>query len=149
MAAQEETRIIRELKVREYEDKDKDQIIDLWIDAGLFEPHQRALAENELHVAYHVPNGRVLIGELNGEAVASVYIAATGLTAWIWDLAVRPDLQGMHYGEVMLNRAEKWIKDQGIRRVMLLVLPQNEKVIGFYEREEYEKLEHIVMAKTL
>jgi len=49
----------------------------------------------------------------------------------------------------MVRHAEDWLADQGIRKVELMIRPENDAVREFYERVGYEVEPRMVMSRRL
>jgi ribosomal protein S18 acetylase RimI-like enzyme len=49
----------------------------------------------------------------------------------------------------MVRYAENWLAGKGIRKVELMIRPENDAVRGFYERVGYEVEPRLVMSRRL
>jgi ribosomal protein S18 acetylase RimI-like enzyme len=49
----------------------------------------------------------------------------------------------------MVRHAENWLAGQGIRKVELMIRPENDGVRAFYERVGYEVEPRLVMSRRL
>lgn len=149
MAAQQDFTALEGLNVREYQPKDRETVLRIWQDCNLFPDASGADAQNELTIAGLLSTGQIFVGECDGSIVSTVFVATTGVNAWIWDLAVEPQLQGFGYGVKMVSEAERWARLNGAHRMMLFVMPDNADVIGFYQKDGYSEMDVTVLSKPL
>tara|TARA_R110000868_G_scaffold3200_10_gene21138 strand:- start:1081 stop:1557 length:477 start_codon:yes stop_codon:yes gene_type:complete len=91
----------------------------------------------------------VLVGELEGEVVASVMVGHDGHRGAVYYVAVAPERQGTGLGRAVMAAAEDWLKARGVWKLNLMVRTGNEVALGFYEGLGYEESEVVVMAKRL
>jgi len=75
--------------------------------------------------------------EISGEACGTVPL-----------LAVSPSAQGMGVGQLLMNSAEVWARNQGYRLLHLEVFANNKKAHGFYQKLGF-KAETLHMIKPL
>jgi ribosomal protein S18 acetylase RimI-like enzyme len=75
--------------------------------------------------------------EISGEACGTVPL-----------LAVSPSAQGMGIGQLLMNAAEVWAKEQGYRLLHLEVFANNDNARGFYQKLGFQA-ETLHMIKAL
>jgi ribosomal protein S18 acetylase RimI-like enzyme len=128
-------------------DADVAAVVALWQVCGLTRPWNAPGAD--IAFARNGPNSAVLIGRDGGAIVASVIVGHDGHRGWVYYVAVDPDHRHKHYGRVMMNAAEDWLRQRGIQKLMLLVRSDNTEVKAFYQHLGYLEQERIVYAKWL
>jgi len=52
-------------------------------------------------------------------------------------------------GRAIMAAAEDWLRGQGVKKIMLMVRPDNAKVRAFYDRLGYATQERVIYAKWL
>ena len=119
------------MDVREATAADREKVVALWRAAGLVvdynppdDDFDRALAQSQ---------SAVLLGELDGELVASCMVGDDGHRGWVYYVSVNPKLRGEGFGRRIMAAATAWMQERGVRKALLMVRPNNGKVIGFYE----------------
>jgi ribosomal protein S18 acetylase RimI-like enzyme len=67
--------------------------------------------------------------------------AARANDAWILGLGVRPDVRKYGYGRALLDHCLARLRDDGVRRVLVTVKPENIAAIKLYESMGFKKKE--------
>lgn len=75
-----------------------------------------------------------LVGERDGEVVATCMVGYEGHRGWINLLAVKPSLQRTGLGRALMGEAERILTGVGCPKINLQVRSTNTKVIAFYEK---------------
>lgn len=121
--------------------------IALWDECGLLVPHNNPQEDIALFQA--APSARVLVAQLDEKIVGTVCVGHDGHRGWLYYLAV--SLAHRHQGiaKALLNRAEEWLSAQAIRKVQLMIRPDNQSVAAFYQKQGYQLTPRAVMAKWL
>ena len=138
-----------QLSIRSYSKQDQNSVIGLWQACGLFPLKSGSEPVNELVISSALPNGEILLGELEGDIVATVFVASTGINCWVWDLAVHPSYQNQGFGKEMLNQAENWARRHKAQRTMLFTSKKNSSLRNFYESMNYREVNHTVLSREL
>lgn len=124
-----------------------DAAIELWAACGLTLPWNDARSDLELALAG--PSSTVLAhhsGEppvLDGTAM----VGHDGHRAWVYYLAVAPNLQGRGLGRILMDAAERWARDQGLPKIQLMVRTDNNAVREFYAHLGYELQDVVVLGR--
>ncbi len=58
---------------------------------------------------------------------------------YIFSVAVRNKYRGMGYGSFLLEKTINYLKEQGIKEVMLTVSPENKKALNLYKKFEFKE----------
>ncbi|SKC49449.1 Ribosomal protein S18 acetylase RimI [Krasilnikoviella flava] len=136
-----------DVRFREAEDGDVEQLVALWEACGLTRPWN----DPRLDVAdaRSNPTSAVLVGVGEGGVVASAVVGYDGHRGWVYYLAVSPEAQRGGLGRAAMGAAEGWLRHQGVRKVRLMVRHGNERVLGFYDSLGYTDSECVVLGRDL
>lgn len=121
----------QDIKIRPFRVEDEEDVIDLWHRCGLVVPHNDPATDIALKMAFQ-PD-LFLVGEKEGRVVATVMAGYEGHRGWINYLAVSPDCQERGLGRLIMEEAEKALRQRGCPKINLQVRATNKKVIAFYE----------------
>ncbi|MGO4812961.1 GNAT family acetyltransferase [Cupriavidus sp. 2MCAB6] len=135
------------MQIRPYLAADEAAIIDLWQTCGLTRPWNdpkkdiaRKLTEQpELF----------LVGEVDGQPVASAMVGFDGHRGWVYYLAVHPDYQRRDHGRRLMAHAEQLLIERGCPKINLLVRTGNSRVIDFYRSLGYAQDDAVSLGKRL
>ena len=135
------------LLIRPYQASDEAAIIRLWKRCDL----TRSWNNPHLDIArkLKVNPELFLVGEIEGQVVASVMGGYEGHRGWINYLAVDPDWQGQGYGRAMMEAVETRLRALGCPKINLQVRTSNVDVIAFYEHIGYRMDDVVGMGKRL
>jgi ribosomal protein S18 acetylase RimI-like enzyme len=128
-------------------DADLADVVALWQACGLTRPWNDPAAD--IALARKGSNATVLIGRDDGALVATVLVGHDGHRGWVYYLAVSLDHRHKGYGRIMMDAAERWLRERGIEKLQLLVRPDNTTVKDFYQSLGYSIQERIIYAKWL
>lgn len=123
------------MTVRPYQEPDESQVVALWRACGLVVPWNDPHAEIRRKLT--VQRELFLVGEIDGQIVATVMAGYEGRRGWLNELAVAPDRQQQGLGRQMVETAELALVALGCPKVNLQVRASNHTVIAFYERLGY------------
>lgn len=119
------------MDVREATAADREKVVALWRAAGLVVDYNPP--DDDFDRALAQPQSAVLVGEEDGGLVASCMVGDDGHRGWVYYVSVDPGSKGGGYGRKIMDAAADWLKARGLRKAMLMVRPNNHKVIGFYD----------------
>jgi ribosomal protein S18 acetylase RimI-like enzyme len=129
------------------DDADIADVVALWHACGLTRPWNDPAAD--IALARKGSNATVLAGRDDGAIVATVMVGHDGHRGWVYYLAVAPDHRHKGYGRVMMQAAERWLRERGIEKLHLMVRPDNAAVKDFYQSLGYSMQERIIYARWL
>ncbi len=152
--------------IRDYGPRDRQAILDCCAELQDFE---RTLEDDRLpgpaiaekHLAYLLhqceeKTGKILVGLIEDRIMGYVcgwletafgeHFVPSGLTGYISDLMVRPELRGGGLGRALLGAAERFLRDRGAASLSLYTLARNARARAFYAAAGYRDYE-IVMIK--
>ncbi len=123
------------MKIRVFEKSDTEDTVVLWKKCGLttawndpYEDISRKLA---------VQPELFLVGELNGDIVATAMAGYDGHRGSVYYLAVEPELQGKGFGAELMCEIESILYSLGCPKLNLDVRTTNRSVASFYKRLGY------------
>jgi ribosomal protein S18 acetylase RimI-like enzyme len=129
------------MKIRPFQLSDQISVVDLWIKCGLAVSHNNPIRDIERKLM--VNPEWFLVGEIDGNVIATCMAGYEGHRGWINYLAVRPNLQGHGFGKMIVEHAEDMLKAAGCPKINLQVRSANQNVISFYESMGYRQ-DHVV-----
>jgi ribosomal protein S18 acetylase RimI-like enzyme len=129
------------VKIRPFQLPDQKSVVEIWIKCGLVVSHNNPIRDIERKL--RVNPEWFLVGEIDGDVIATCMAGFEGHRGWINYLAVRPDLQGHGFGKMIMERAEAMLKSAGCPKINLQIRSTNQDVIDFYESLGY-KLDPVV-----
>ncbi len=94
--------------------------------------------------AITVESTHFLVGELDGQIVASIIGAFDGWRGNIYRLAVHPDCRRNGYARALLEEVGKRFNRQGVKRITALVEKDHPWATGFWEAVGYKLDERMV-----
>jgi len=135
------------MKIRPYQPNDEEKVICLWTDCGLIAPHNNPLLDIKRKLS--VNPEWFLIGELDGEVIASCMAGYEGHRGWINYLAISPSHQKNGYAKEIMKKAEMLLRDAGCPKINLQIRATNQKVIAFYTSIGFKPDDVVSMGKRL
>ena len=135
------------LAIAPIDDADVADVVALWQACHLTRAWNDPAAD--IALARKGSNATVLIGRDHGLIVATVLVGHDGHRGWVYYLAVHPDHRHKGYGRIMMDAAERWLREAGIEKLQLLVRPDNKSVKNFYQSLGYSEQERVIYAKWL
>ena len=141
------TTAVQTLAIAPIDDADVADVVALWQTCGLTRPWNDPAAD--IALARNGSNAAVLIGRDDHAIVATVLVGHDGHRGWVYYLAVDPDHRQKGYGRVMMDAAERWLRERGIEKLQLMVRADNTSVKNFYQSLGYSEQERIIYAKWL
>ncbi len=133
--------------IRSFRVEDTDDAVRLWTDCGLVRPWNDPRRDIERKLAAQPE--LFLVGELDGELVATAMVGYDGHRGWINYLAVDPAQQRRSFGRAMMAEAERLLAERGCPKVNMQIRAGNEKVIGFYRGLGYGEEQAVTLGKRL
>lgn len=136
------------ISIREAVMEDEHQVVALWEACGLTVSYNDPQAD--YHFALCGSASTVLVAENElRKIVGSIMVGHDGHRGWLYYLAAAPDVRGTGAGRAMVDAGEDWLKIRRVRKVQLMVRPDNTEVVSFYDRLGYEDMPRVLMSKWL
>ena len=135
------------MKICEYQEKDAQAVIALWVNCGLVVPWNNP--QKDIKRKLKVDRDLFLVGISGGKIIASVMGGYEGHRGWINYLAVDPACRRKGYGRQMMKEVESRIRARGCPKINLQVRANNEGVVQFYQSLGYADDNVIGLGKRL
>lgn len=123
------------MNIRPFKEADRDALIALWRDCLLVVPWNDPDRDIDRKLAAD-PEG-LLVGEIDGDIVATAMAGYEGHRGWVNYLAVAPARRREGLGRAMMAAVEALLAGRGCPKVNLQVRTGNSEVIDFYEALGY------------
>lgn len=137
------------MKIRSfsYNDADQSQVTALWQACELTRPWNnptRDIARKQsMQPAWFV------VGEVDGQVMASAMFGYDGHRGWMYYLAVSPQHQRQGHARALVTYGEALLKAAGCPKLNLLVRSGNQQVLAFYQRLGYGQDDVVSLGKRL
>ncbi|OGT70285.1 MAG: GNAT family acetyltransferase [Gammaproteobacteria bacterium RIFCSPLOWO2_02_FULL_57_10] len=135
------------MNIRPFSESDRSAVIALWQACELTRPWNNP--DLDISRKLTVQPELFLIGELQGEVVASVMGGYDGHRGSVFYLAVSPQYQRQGFGRLLMARIEELLVAMGCPKLNIAVRTSNEKVLSFYRKEGYSTDGVISLGKRL
>lgn len=135
------------MNIRPFTSADTNDVVALWKRCDLVVPWNDPLKDIERKLS--VQPELFLVGEVDGEIVASVMAGYEGHRGWMNYLSVSPDHQRKQYARQIVDEVESMLLERGCPKINLQVRGTNKAVIEFYERLGYKNDHAVSMGKRL
>jgi ribosomal protein S18 acetylase RimI-like enzyme len=120
------------LEVRPFRVTDQPTVICLWLKCGLVVPWNDPTTDIARKLG--VQPQFFLVGDLDGEVIATAMAGYEGHRGWVNYLAVEPHYQRRGIGRRMMAEVERLLLAEGCPKINLQVRATNRQAISFYER---------------
>jgi len=135
------------MHIRPFQLSDQEAVVSLWRRSDLVRPWNDPAKDIQRKLV--VRPDLFLVGELDGEIIASVMAGYEGHRGWLNYLAVAPEHQRRGYARAIVEEAERLLRQAGCPKINLQVRTSNRGVIEFYRRVGYSVDEVVSMGKRL
>jgi len=122
--------------IRPYRPADHGAVVALWAESALTADYNPPAVDIALCAA--TPSAELFVGASGDDVVATIMAGNDGHRGWLYYLAVDTAHRRQGRGGAMVAHAERWLRDQGVRKVQLMIRSSNPGVRKFYERVGYE-----------
>ncbi len=126
---------------------DCDVVLSLWEACGLTRPWNDAAADFKR--AVDGATSDILCLEQDGNLVATVMVGDDGHRGWVYYLGVLPDGRRQGRGRLMMEAAEKWLRERDAPKIQLMVRNDNKQAIGFYTALGYDVQPVVTIGRRL
>ena len=135
------------MEIRPYLDSDELAVVALWQACHLTRPWNDP--RKDIARKLTVQRELFLVGEVDGNVIASVMGGYEGHRGWINYLAVHPDFRRRRYGEAMMRHLERRLLEFGCPKINLQVRTTNTAVLEFYRRIGYAQDDVVSLGRRL
>jgi ribosomal protein S18 acetylase RimI-like enzyme len=132
--------------IREFQfPADYQKVIQLWesIEKGVRVGRSDSYAEIEKKIVRD-PD-LFLIAEVDKNIIGSVIGGFDGRRGIIYHLAVAKDFRGCGIGSKLLNEVEARLRAKGCLKSYLMVTPDNEEAMSYYEQHGWHHMDYVVL----
>jgi hypothetical protein len=136
-----------DLAIREIDDADVVQVVDLWGVSGVSRPWNNPLTD--ITFARQSAQSTIYVGVMDQCVVATVMVGEDGHRGWAYYLATHPDVQRQGIARRMMESAEEWLRTRGIWKLQLLIRADNADAKGFYGRLGYQDTKAACFQKVI
>ena len=135
------------MKIRTYNNDDKDEVIQLWGECDLL----RAWNDPEQDIKRKLDDSPelFLVGIHEGKICASVMGGYDGHRGWINYLAVAPSLQNSGLGKQIMSEVESRLVNKGCPKINVQIRSENMYAIEFYKKIGYSSDDVVCVGKRL
>ncbi|HVT36292.1 MAG TPA: GNAT family acetyltransferase, partial [Nevskiaceae bacterium] len=123
------------MHIRAFTLADEACVIDLWRRCDLLRPWNDP--HKDIRRKLTTQPELFLVGEIDGQLVASVMAGFDGHRGWVNYLAVAPDQRKAGLGRTLMRHVESELEARGCPKLNLQVRASNQAVLEFYRRIGY------------
>ena len=135
------------MRIRAYATGDEDAVVELWERCGLTRAWNDPRKDIRRKLA--VRPDLLLVGEVDGELVATAMAGYDGHRGWINYLAVAPVKQRKGYARRIMDEAERLLRAAGCPKINLQIRASNSGAVEFCRRIGYAPDDVVSMGKRL
>ena len=135
------------MRIRRFEENDREAVISLWERCGLIVPWNDPSADIDRKIRVHPE--LFLIGEEDQEIMATAMGGYDGHRGWVYYLAVAEDRRGRGCGRKMIDYLADLLKQRGCAKFNVMVRSANLEVIDFYGRAGFTADEVVCLSRRL
>lgn len=133
--------------IRPFQTADEEPVIVLWHACGLVVPQNDP--RRDIARKLRVNPEFFVVGEIDGQVIATCMAGYEGHRGWINYLAVAPEHQRKGFAREIMQYAESLLRAAGCPKINLQVRSTNTAVIAFYESLGFTADAVISMGKRL
>ena len=135
------------MHIRPFQPADEAAVIDLWQRCELTRPWNDP--QQDIRRKLGVQPELFLVGEVDGQLVASAMAGFDGHRGWVNYLAVCPTQRRRGLGRQLMTAVEQRLEALGCPKLNLQVRDGNQAVLAFYERLGYRVEPLVSLGKRL
>jgi ribosomal protein S18 acetylase RimI-like enzyme len=135
------------MQLRPYLEADERAVVSLWQACNLTRPWNHP--QQDIARKLKVQRELFLVGEIDGQIVASVMAGYDGHRGWINYLAVHPDYRRKRIASDLMAAVQTLLLELGCSKINLQVRLSNESAVGFYKSIGYSRDEVVSLGKRI
>jgi ribosomal protein S18 acetylase RimI-like enzyme len=135
------------MHIRSYREPDENAVVALWQTCGLTRPWNDP--RKDIARKLTVQRELFLVGECDGQVVATLMAGFEGHRGWVNYLAVSPELRGRGPSAALMTAVEARFIEMGCPKVNLQVRSTNTAALDFYRKLGYEPDAAVSLGKRL
>lgn len=133
--------------LRQYQPGDREALVSLWSLCELTRPWNDPSRDIDRKLTRDAANLLVLV--VDDELAGSVMVGYEGHRGWINYLAVHPGHQRQGLGRVLMDEAERRLRELGCAKVNLQIRASNSAAVEFYRHIGYTVDDVVSMGRRL
>ena len=126
-----------EIQIRECREDESQAVLVLWRQAGDVVASPTDSLE-QVKVAINHSAALFLVAESKGQMVGTIIGTFDGWRGEVYRLAVAPEVRRRGVARMLVDAAEKWMGEQGCRRITALVEKDHPWATGFWDAAGYQ-----------
>ena len=134
------------MRIRPYQDDDRDEVTSLWRQTFPGEPHNEPNAVIDAKLAV---DRLLFVARDEDKIIGTAMAGYDGHRGWLYSVAVDPDRQRQGIGRQLVDYAVDVLKTKGCVKINLQVRATNAGVVAFYEALGFVVEDRISMGKLL
>lgn len=135
------------MRIRPFKPEDERAVVALWEQCRLTRPWNDPHKDIARKLA--VQPELFLVGEVEGQVIASVMAGYEGHRGWVNYLAVAPAFRGRGFARALMEHVERELLARGCPKLSLLVRRSNPDAMDFYRHLGYVEDESVSLGKRL
>jgi len=135
------------MQIRPFEKGDEDAVVALWERCALVRPTNDP--HRDIRRKLEVRPDLFLVGEHDGQLIATAMAGYEGHRGWLNYVAVDPAHQRQGFARSIVAEAERRLRESGCPKINLQIRTSNQGVIEFYRRIGYTVDDVVSMGKRL
>ena len=137
------------MRIEEYDNGvHREQVVNLWKTVFGYQD-RRNDPEIALDKKLQHKDGLLFVAVNEDRLIGTVMAGYDGHRGWIYSLAVMPEMRELGIGTRLLAKAEEKLRELGCMKINLQILPTNNAVLEFYEKNGYRVEDRISMGKEI
>ena len=137
-----------QIRVRSFEDRDHDSVVELWNEVFPDDPPWNA-PSGMIQRKREVKDGLFWVAEADGRVVGTILAGFDGVRGWIYHLGVHSSMRRHGVASALMQAAERRLEELGCVKINLQIRMDNTSVVAFYETLGYSIEHRVQMGKPL
>lgn len=140
----------KDIRIRQFRfPEDYDAVYTLWSQSGDGIHLRKSDEPQEIKKKIQKDPDLFILAENNGEIIGSVLCGFDGRRGMVYHLAVSQEFRRAGIGSKLMMELEQRLREKGCVRYYLLVTPDNNDAIRFYESKGWERMDLLAYGKDL
>ena len=136
------------IKIREYNDKDKNEVISIWKNIfNYIKPHNNPDLIINMKTSHN--DNLFFVAEENKKIVGTIIAGFDGHRGWLYSLAVIPNKRNQGIGKLLVDKAIVELENRGCLKVNLQIISGKDSVVSFYKKLGFSIEDRISMGKII
>ncbi|QQG39846.1 MAG: GNAT family N-acetyltransferase [Candidatus Aenigmatarchaeota archaeon] len=123
------------VQIRDYTDADYNQVKQILIEGNLFD--ETLDSRDNLRKKIERDPASIIVAVFDNRVIGNAYIVEDGWAHFIFRLSVSKEHRKRGVGKLLMQAAEKRMKDRGTPEVGLLVRSDDNELVGYYKKQGY------------